>query len=43
MSPPTSSSSNPSGGYLEQTVSLLSTVTDYMRLPALVSTVCNAF
>ncbi|KAK9425052.1 putative Alpha/Beta hydrolase protein [Seiridium unicorne] len=38
MSPPSSSSSNPSASYLEQTVSLLSSVTAYMRLPALVST-----
>ncbi|ORY65985.1 Alpha/Beta hydrolase protein [Pseudomassariella vexata] len=38
MSPPTYSSSNSSGSYLESTASLLSTVATYMRLPALAST-----
>lgn len=37
MSPPASSPTS-SGSYLEQTVSLLSTVASYMRLPALAST-----
>lgn len=43
MSPSSSTSSaGPTTSYLEQTVSLLSTVASYMRLPALASTVCHA-
>jgi hypothetical protein len=37
---PNNTPSSSGQSYLEQTVSLLSTVATYMRLPALASTVC---